>query len=86
MKNKKLVLRTCVVTKEQLEKKDLFRIVKDNAGKVFIDDSMRANGRGCYLKKEKEVIEKAKKNNILSHNLKTKIEDYIYDGLLEKLK
>ncbi len=86
MKNKKLVLRTCAVSKEQFEKNELFRIVKDNTGKIFVDDSMKANGRGCYLKKDKEIIEKAKKGNILSYHLKAKIEDTVYEELLSKLK
>lgn len=85
MKNKKLVLRTCVVTKEQLEKKDLLRIVRNKEGKVFIDDTLRANGRGCYLKKEKEVIEKAFKTNMLERHLNTKVDKSIYEELLSKL-
>ena len=37
MKNKKIPLRTCVVTKEKLEKKDLIRVVKNNENEVFVD-------------------------------------------------
>ena len=37
MKNRKIPLRTCVVTKEKLEKKDLLRVVKDNEGNVSVD-------------------------------------------------
>ncbi len=85
MKNKKQVLRTCIVTKEQLEKKELFRIVRDKEGKVFIDDSLRANGRGCYLKKEKAVIEKAMKSNALDRHLNTKVDSSIYEELINKL-
>ena len=51
MKQKKIPLRTCVVTREKLEKKDLLRIVKNNEGKVFVDESGKANGRGAYIKK-----------------------------------
>lgn len=85
MKNKKQVLRTCVVTKEQLEKKELFRIVRDKDGKVFVDDSLRANGRGCYLKKDKDVIEKAKKSNVLERNLNAKVDSAVYEELISKL-
>lgn len=85
MKRKKLVLRTCVVTKEQLEKNELFRIVRNKEGKVFIDDTLRANGRGCYLKKNKDAIEKALKTNILERHLNTKVDKSIYEELLSKL-
>ena len=44
MKERKVPLRTCVVTKEKLEKKDLLRVVKNNEGKVFVDETGKANG------------------------------------------
>lgn len=85
MKMKKIPMRTCVVTREKLEKKDLLRIVRDKDGTVFIDDTYKANGRGAYLKKDKAVIEKAKKNKILESHLGVKIEDNIYNELISKL-
>lgn len=48
---KKISLRRCVVTKEQLPKKELLRIVKNKEGKVFPDITGKANGRGAYIKK-----------------------------------
>ena len=85
MKVKKVPLRMCVVTKTLANKKDLFRIVKDKENHVFVDDTNKANGRGCYLLKEKEVIEKAKNSKILDKNLNIKVEDTIYEELLKKL-
>ncbi len=85
MKVKKIPMRTCVITHEKLEKKDLLRVVRNNEGKVFVDDTLRANGRGAYLKKDKEVIELARKNKALEHHLEVKIEDSLYDELLTKL-
>ena len=37
MKVKKISLRTCVITKEQLPKKELLRIVRTNEGNVIVD-------------------------------------------------
>ena len=85
MKVKKIPMRTCVITHEKLEKKDLFRVVRNNEGKVFVDESGRANGRGAYLKKDKEVIEKARKTKVLERHLNTKIVESIYDELLTKI-
>ena len=85
MKVKKVPMRTCVITHEKLEKKDLFRVVRDNEGKVFVDESGRANGRGAYLKKDKVVIEKARKSKALESHLEVKIEDSVYDELINKL-
>ena len=85
MKVKKVPMRTCVVTHEKCEKKDLLRIVKNNEGVVFVDDTLKANGRGAYLKKDNTVIEKARTSKVLERHLETKIEDKIYDELLTKI-
>ncbi|MCR5787359.1 MAG: YlxR family protein [Acholeplasmatales bacterium] len=83
MKEKKLVLRTCVVTRENLEKKDLIRIVRSKDGIVSIDTTGKANGRGAYLKKDKEVIAKAKSSQVLDKKLEVKVPDEIYTSLME---
>ena len=85
MKVKKIPMRTCVVSHEKCEKKDLLRVVRNNEGEVFVDDTLKANGRGAYLKKDKEVIEKARKSKVLERHLEVKIEDKIYDELLTKI-
>lgn len=82
---KKIPMRSCVVTHEKLEKKDLFRIVRNNKQEVFIDDSYKANGRGAYLKKDKSVIEKAQKSKILDRSLNIKVSDDIYNELINRL-
>ena len=79
MKQRKIPMRTCVVTHEKCEKKDLLRVVKNNEGNVFVDDTLKANGRGAYLKKDKDVIEKARTSKVLERHLEVKIEDSIYD-------
>jgi len=85
MKVKKIPMRTCVVTHEKCEKKDLLRVVRNNEGNVFVDDTLKANGRGAYLKKDKEVIEKARKTKVLENHLEVSIKDEIYDELLTKI-
>ena len=62
---KKIPLRTCVITKELLPKKDLLRIVKNKENEVAIDLTGKLNGRGAYIKKDMEVLEKAIKTKIL---------------------
>lgn len=84
MKQKKIPLRMCAVTKEKLEKKALFRIVKNKDGEVFIDETLKANGRGVYLKKDLKVIEDAQKKKILDKHLEIKVEDSIYEALKSK--
>ena len=82
---KKIPLRMCIVTKEKLPKKNLIRIVKFN-NEVFIDETGKQNGKGCYLKKDIEVIKKAKEKNIIDKVLETNIKEEIYDNLIELIK
>lgn len=81
MKERKVPLRTCVVTKEKLEKKDLLRVVKNNEGEVFVDETGKANGRGAYIKKDIETLEKAIKSKALDRHLETTISDEVYDEI-----
>lgn len=83
---KKIPMRSCLITKEKLPKKDLIRIVRTPEGTVIIDEIGKANGRGAYLKKDIEVINKAKNNKVLERVLEVKVPDNIYDELIEKLK
>lgn len=81
MKAKKVPLRTCVVTKEKLEKKDLLRVVKNNEGKVFVDETGKANGRGAYIKKSLDTLEKTKKTRVLDRHLEIEVPDTVYDEI-----
>lgn len=81
MKNKKIPMRTCVVTKEKYPKMELIRIVRTPSNEVIIDLKGKANGRGAYLKKDKEVFLKAQKTKILNKYLETEIKDEIFDEL-----
>lgn len=75
---KKPVLRRCVATNEQYEKKDLIRIVKTKEGEVFIDLSGKKNGRGAYLAKTSEALKIAKSKQSLARALEIAIPNEIY--------
>ena len=86
MKVKKIPMRTCVVTHEKLPKQDLIRVVRTPEQEVIIDLNGKANGRGAYLKKDVEVFEKAKKNNVLHKQLEIEVPDEIFEQLKELVK
>ena len=81
MKNKKIPLRTCVITKEKLPKQELIRVVKDNENNVFIDLTGKSNGRGAYIKKDINVLDTAIKTKALSRQLEVEIPDEVYEEL-----
>lgn len=86
MKVKKIPMRTCVVTKEKCEKKELVRIVRTPLKEVIIDESGKLNGRGAYIKLNEEVIKKAKKNKILDRTLEVEVPESIYEELFKILE
>ena len=86
MKLKKTPMRRCVVTKEQLPKIELIRIVRTPNNEVVIDLNGKQNGRGAYLKKDIEVIEKAYRNKILNKHLEVTVPDEIFEELKEMVK
>lgn len=83
MKIKKIPMRTCIVTKEKCEKKDLLRIVRTPDGNVIVDPTGKANGRGAYLKKDVEVIKKAEKSKILERVLEVEIPNSVYEEAIK---
>ena len=82
---KKIPERTCVVTKEKTQKKDLLRVVRDKDGNVSIDLTGKSNGRGAYLKKDAEVIKKAQTTKVLERVLEVTIPDEIYEEMLNTI-
>ncbi len=83
MKQRKIPMRTCVITRQKCEKKDLIRIIRTPQKSVEIDLSGKKNGKGAYLKKDIEVIKKAQNSKILDKVLEVEVNDSIYDQLLE---
>ena len=86
MKQRKIPLRKCVICNERRSKKELVRIVKNNEGEIFVDNTGKANGRGAYICKSEECFKKEEKSNRLAGALKTKIPSSIYETLLEEIR
>jgi uncharacterized protein len=83
MNNRKIPLRKCVATGEMKTKKELVRVVRSKEGDVSVDLTGKKNGRGAYITLDKESILLAKKKNILANHLKTKIDETVYEELLQ---
>ena len=77
--------RMCIVTRNIVPISELFRVVRTKSGEVIVDISNNIKGRGAYIKKDKDVILKAKKKNLLSKALKTNVNEDIYQQLIELL-
>lgn len=78
---RKIPMRRCVVTHEQFPKNELLRVVRTPEGDLKVDLTGRLNGRGAYLKKDFEVIDKAKKTKVLERTLETSIDESFYEEI-----
>ena len=86
MKTRKIPLRTCVVTGEKLDKRDLLRVVKNKEGEVKVDLTGEMNGRGAYIKRDLAVLEMAIKKKSLERKLECNISDEVYDEIRKILE
>ena len=86
MKTRKIPLRTCVVTGEKLDKRDLLRVVKNKDGEVKVDITGKMNGRGAYIKRDVKVLDEAIKKKSLERKLECNISNEVYDEIRKILE
>ena len=78
---KKIPQRTCIGCNTQKNKNDLIRIVINKEGKIAIDRTGKANGRGAYICDNIDCLEKMIKSKRLERSFETQISTSIYDEL-----
>ena len=83
--SKKIPQRQCVGCREMKDKNQCLRIVKSSENKIEIDLTGKKNGRGAYLCKSKECMEKALNNNSLERSFHVAIPDEIKSELLKEM-
>jgi len=86
MKQKKIPLRMCLGCKEMKPKKELIRVVRNNEGEINIDLVGKKPGRGAYLCKSVDCLEKAIKAKRLEKAFETTIDVEIYNNLKNQLE
>lgn len=85
MKVKKVPLRMCTGCMEMKPKKELIRVVRNSEGEVSVDLTGKKSGRGAYICKSKECLEKAFKTKRLSRNLDIPISEDIFNILKDEI-
>lgn len=86
MKTKKIPLRKCLATNEMFPKKDLIRVVRTTSNEVIVDVSGKINGRGAYISRSLDALEKAKKSNCLGRALEIEIPSEVYEKIQKLVK
>lgn len=81
MVNKKKPARTCMACNEQKEKQELLRIVKSKDGVIEVDLTGKKNGRGAYICKSEECLNKIIKSKRLERIFEQEISPELYESL-----
>lgn len=84
MSEKKIPQRMCIACRELKEKRSMLRVVKNADGKIFIDFSSKASGRGAYICDNPDCVSKLKKQRILNKVFSCAVEDEIYSAIEEE--
>ena len=79
---KKISMRMCVVTRERFPKQELIRVVVNKEGVVTVDETGKLNGKGAYIKRDIDVLNKAISTKVLDRTLDVTISDDIYNELM----
>ena len=78
---KKIPMRQCVGCGEIKDKKEMMRILKTAEGPIVLDMTGKKNGRGAYLCKSVECLQKARRNKGLERSFKMSIPEEVYETL-----
>lgn len=81
MSAKKIPLRMCIGCREMKQKNELYRIVKTPDGNILIDKTNKLSGRGAYICKCGDCLQRAAKSNALSRAFEVSVDGQIYSQL-----
>ncbi len=81
MKTRKVPLRKCTGCNEMKDKRDMIRVVKTNEDVFSLDFTGKKPGRGAYICKDVDCLNKAEKNKGLERSYKMSIDRTIYEQL-----
>lgn len=81
MQSKKKPTRTCMACSEKKEKQELLRIVRTVEGNIEPDLTGKKNGRGAYICKSEDCLNKVIKTKKLERILEREISPEIYESI-----
>ena len=82
---KKIPLRKCTGCQEMKPKKELIRVVHNDAGEFSLDRTGKKQGRGAYICPNSECLDKAIKSKGLERSFKHRVPPEIYEHLKSEL-
>ncbi|MCR4841847.1 MAG: YlxR family protein [Eubacterium sp.] len=86
MSLKKSPLRMCIGCRQMIEKSRLVRVVRFADGQTKIDETGKAQGRGAYVCRNPECVQKAVKTGALARSFKGRVSTEVYEALLKRIE
>ncbi len=86
MKQRKVPLRKCTGCQEMKSKRELIRIVRNDAGEFSLDRTGKKPGRGAYICPNRECLLKAQKSRGLERSFQGAVPKDVYEQLLQELE
>jgi len=81
MNKRKPPLRLCVGCRTHRDKRELVRVVRTPEGQVVLDPTGKRNGRGAYLCRSVECLDKAVKSKALERALEHGIDPEVVESM-----
>lgn len=81
---KKPVVRTCIACRQEKEKKQMLRIVRDKDGNIKLDFTGKASGRGAYICDDPACIEKCVRHKLIGRALNASVSDEVYEYIAKE--
>ena len=78
--------RACIGCGQMKDQKELIRVLRTPEGEFTLDATGRKNGRGAYLCRSAECLERAVKTKGLDRSFKMAVPKEVYEALREEMK
>ncbi len=85
MNDKVLPLRKCVACNKMVSKDGLYRLAKVD-GKLFLDLTFKAQGRGAYVCRSRECVDIAVKKKSFNRSLKCAVDEEVIKQIYMELE
>lgn len=86
MQMRKVPMRMCTGCGQMKPKRELVRVVKSQDGEIALDLTGKKAGRGAYVCRDIECLQKARKARRLEKAFSCRIPDEVYDSMEEELQ
>lgn len=78
-------IRTCIVCRKKGVKNNFIKIVKNKDNTFMIEHEKRLDGRGAYICKSAECVQKCEKSKAINRAFKSVVPASVYEELKHEL-